>query len=91
MSDNIIFASQISDAHYCKCSKVERCQIFVHPSSEIQDALNRLMDLIKDYDEGSGSSSVIALQTVHKSGVFTSITKNTRSQTEINRNSSEVK
>jgi hypothetical protein len=50
-SDEILFAPQSLYAHYCKCHKVERCSIFVHPSEEIQKTLNQLMDLIKYFDD----------------------------------------
>ena len=36
--------------HFCNCTAVTRCNIFIHPSPKIQQALNTLMDLMADFD-----------------------------------------
>lgn len=62
------------DAHHCNCKHVTRCNIFTHPSSKVQVALNNLMDAIAQFDDASGSSSTLSLESLHSTGIFTSTT-----------------
>ncbi len=60
--------------HQCNCSKVSRCQIFVHPSAEVQSALNTLMDVMAKFDDDTGSQSTLIFTSEHSDGTFSSIT-----------------
>lgn len=60
--------------HHCKCSYVTRCGIYNHPSKRVQSALNNLMDVMAEYDDESGSRSILSFETQHPDGVFTSVT-----------------
>ena len=61
--------------HQCRCSAVARCDIFTHPSSEVQAALNTLMDAMAEFDDATGSFSTLSFTSVHSEGKFTSVTK----------------
>ena len=61
-------------AHWCKCSQVTQCGIYVHPSSQVQDALNTLVNSMTKFDEATGSSSLLFFKSLHHDGVFTSLT-----------------
>lgn len=67
--------TQADEAHHCKCSHVTRCDIYTHPSKKVQGALNLLMDAMAEFDSETGSASVLAFQSNHSEGVFTSITR----------------
>lgn len=64
----------MSQSPHCNCSNVTRCTIFTHPSSRVQTALNNLMDIMAEFDDISGGSSVLSFESVHPTGTFTSIT-----------------
>jgi predicted RNA-binding protein with PIN domain len=64
--------------HHCRCNHVSRCGIYNHPSKQVQAALNNLMDVMAEYDDESGSCSILSFETQHAEGVFTSVTENVR-------------
>lgn len=68
----------MTQAHHCKCDQVSRCSIFVHPSSQVQDAINKLIDTMAEFDETSGSISTLFFKSLHPGGVFTSLTSKGR-------------
>lgn len=61
-------------AHHCNCNHVARCTIFTHPSRPVQTALNNLMDIMAEFDDISGSSSILLFESIHPAGVFTTMT-----------------
>ena len=67
-------------AHCCRCHEVSRCTIFVHPSSIVQAALNQLVDAMAAFDEATGACSVLILHSIHAAGVFTSVTRQGRGE-----------
>ena len=62
-------------AHHCRCDAVARCTIFVHPSMQVQAALNHLVDAMAEFDEATGARSVLVFHSCHMDGVFTSVTR----------------
>jgi len=63
------------EAHHCNCKNVNKCAIYTHPSTEVQLALNALMDAIAFFDDTTNSKSILILHSEHKNGVFHSITE----------------
>ena len=64
-----------AEPHFCQCSKASRCDIFTHPSPKVQQVLSSLMDLMAEFDDETGSSSVLFFRSQHPMGVFTSLTR----------------
>jgi hypothetical protein len=65
---------QCKEAHHCRCDSVTQCGIFTHPSGEVQNALNVLMDAMMKFDSITNSKSVLTFESRHPTGVFSSIT-----------------
>ncbi len=60
--------------HRCKCDSVARCDIFTHPSSKVQTAINELMDAMAEFDDERDATSILFFKSTHGEGVFTTIT-----------------
>lgn len=61
-------------SHQCNCEIVHKCKIYVHPSNDVQEALNVLVEVLTKYDETTGSKSVLAVRSKYPGGIFTSVT-----------------
>lgn len=71
---------KVHNPHTCNCDKVSRCSIFIHPSKEVQYALNNLMEVMAVFDDSTESKSILIFKSMHSEGIFLSITRQAKSK-----------
>jgi hypothetical protein len=63
------------DTHYCTCDSPHKCNIHIHPSQKVQNALNVLMEAMAEFDDSTSANSYLYFKSEHKDGEFESITQ----------------